>query len=134
MLVEVEDMPVHDRRVNAAVLSLYLDTFQPDHVVIEHTQAMPKNGSIASFSLGLNTGIVMGVVGAKGIPMTRVRPQAWKKSNRILGKRGKDAARALATDLWPDQAPRFKRVRDSGRADAVLIARSFMVESGRDNR
>lgn len=34
----------------------------------------------------------------------------------------KDAARALAIELWPAQAQLFARKKDQGRADAALIA------------
>ena len=83
---------------------------------------MPKNGSIASYSLGLNSGIVIGVVQAMGFALERVRPDAWKLAMGLRGK-PKSASRGMATELLPSFADQFRRVKDDGRAEAALIAR-----------
>ena len=122
-LVQVLDMPVNAGRVNGAEIAAWMhDLWGPEAVFLEWTQPMPKNGSIANYSLGLNTGIVVGVVQALGIPLERVRPAEWKLK---MGLRGKDksASRGMATELWPDFADQFRRVKDDGRAEAALIAR-----------
>ena len=121
-LVAVEAMPIHDGRADGAEIDEILTTYEPDTVYVENTQAMPKNGSIASFSLGLNTGIVLGVVQANQFRLVRVRPVDWKRKMGLVGK-NKDASRGLATELFPEFADRFKRVKDDGLAEACLIAR-----------
>jgi len=121
-LVAVEAMPVHDGRADGRAIDEMLTEWEPDAVYVENTQPMPKNGSIASFSLGLNTGIVLGVVQANQFRLVRVRPVDWKRKMGLVGK-NKDASRGLATELFPEFADRFKRVKDDGLAEAALIAR-----------
>jgi hypothetical protein len=60
-LSTLEDMPVFDSRVDGAGVANILRAMEPDAVYIENTHAMPRNGSIALFKLGLNTGIVIGL-------------------------------------------------------------------------
>ena len=121
-LRSIEDMPVDAGRVNGHAVTILLTLAEPDVVYLEWTQPMPKNGSIASYSLGLNTGIVIGVVQALNIPLERVRPAAWKLAMGLRGK-PKAASRGMATELFPDFAAMFRRVKDDGRAEAALIAR-----------
>jgi crossover junction endodeoxyribonuclease RuvC len=122
-LHQVVDMPVEASRANGAEIAyILLSHGKPDVVYLEWTQPMPKNGSIASYSLGLNSGIVIGVVQALGISLERVRPQAWK-SAMGLSRKPKAASRGMATELFPHFADQFRRVKDDGRAEAALIAR-----------
>ena len=81
----VYDMPVDAGRVNGRELCDWLDG-HADVVYLEWTQPMPKNGSIASYSLGLNSGIVIGVVQALGISLERVRPSTWKLAMGLRNK------------------------------------------------
>lgn len=126
-LREVHDMPVHMDRADGKEIARILCRFDGDVVVfVEHTQPMPKNGSIASFKLGLNTGVVLGAVQALGFPLRRPRPMEWKKSNGLINK-DKAASRGLARELWPSFADQFKLVKHDGRAEACLIARHGLV-------
>lgn len=122
-LVDVFEMPVNAGRTDGGQIAILFGEFMPDQVVIENTQAMPKNGSIASYSLGLNTGIVLGVVQAMSYPGVRVRPQEWKKGMGLIGK-PKDSSRQLAIELYPTFAPKFRtKVKGSGPAEAASMAR-----------
>ena len=121
-LVAVEAMPVHDGRADGRAIDEMLTEWEPDAVYVENTQPMPKNGSIASFSLGLNTGIIVGVVQANHFSLVRVRPVDWKRKMGLTGK-DKSASRGLATELFPDYANSFKKVSQDGLAEAALIAR-----------
>ena len=127
-LRQVYDMPVHMDRADGKEIGAILTAEMTDDTIVfvEHTQPMPKNGSIASFKLGLNTGVVLGAVQALGIPLRRPRPIEWKRSNGLVGK-DKDASRGLARELWPQFADRFKLVKHDGRAEACLIARHGLV-------
>jgi crossover junction endodeoxyribonuclease RuvC len=118
-------MPVYDSRCSGSILADILRGLQPDMIAVEKTQPMPKNGSIASFSLGMNTGIIFGVVETLGHPLTKIRPVDWKRSNGLIGK-DKNASRALAMELWPDQREQFRLAKDDGKAEAALIARSYI--------
>jgi crossover junction endodeoxyribonuclease RuvC len=121
-LADLDDMPVEASRVNGWGVATLLNEWDPQVVYLEWTQPMPKNGSIASYSLGLNSGIVIGVVQALGISLERVRPNAWKLAMGLRGK-PKAASRGMASELFPDFADQFRRVKDDGRAEAALIAR-----------
>lgn len=124
----LHDMPIFDGRVDGIELTELLVKWQPDTVFLEDTQPMPKNGSIASFKLGLNTGIVIGVVQAQQIPLTRVRPSTWKRNQGLIGQ-NKERSRGLATELFPDHADQFRLVKDHGRAEAALIGRYGVWEN-----
>lgn len=119
----VEDMPVLDGQADGSQIAVFLSEHMPDWVVVEQVQPMPRNGSIASFSLGKNYGIVLGVATSMGYPLTKMRPVAWKQKNGLL-KKPKAASRLLASELWPQHAHMFRRVKDDGRAEAALIARA----------
>lgn len=120
-LIDVVDMPIFDGKASAFEIAALLRTWQPDLVVIEKTQPMPKNGAQALYSLGFNTAVPVAVTGCLGIPMIMLRPQQWKKACSLL-KKDKKASRGMAMELWPHLADQFKRVKDDGRAEAALIA------------
>ena len=122
VLIAVSDMPVYDGRTDPGGLAGLIGEWKPDVIYIEQTQAMPKNGSIASFSLGMNSGIIIGVVGSMRHPFVRVRPVAWKRKMSVLQK-DKNAIRGIVREIYPEWANTFKRVKDHNRAEAVLISR-----------
>jgi crossover junction endodeoxyribonuclease RuvC len=124
-LIAVSEMPVADGRCSGSLLADILRELPPDVVVVEKTQPMPRNGSIASFSLGMNTGIIFGVVETLGHPLVKIRPVDWKRKNGLIGK-DKKASRALASELWPEWRHNFARVKDDGKAEAALIARAHI--------
>jgi crossover junction endodeoxyribonuclease RuvC len=72
------------------------------------------------FSFGRSVGIIEGVLAARQIPVTFTTPQAWQKQSGAA--KGKDGSRQRVMELFPSQAHLFARVKDDGRADAVLIA------------
>jgi hypothetical protein len=122
VLDDVQNMPVHSGRADGLGIDELLIQWEPDVVYVEDTQPMPKNGSIASFSLGLNTGIVLGAVQANQFRLVRVKPQEWKRKMGLIGK-DKSASRGLARELFPQFGDRFKLVKHDGLAEAALIAR-----------
>jgi crossover junction endodeoxyribonuclease RuvC len=131
-LIEIIDMPVHDTRASGSeIASIIRDmavAADDIEIYVENTQPMPRNGSIASFKLGLNTGIVCGVVETLGHPLHRVRPVEWKRKMGLIGK-DKDASRGLARELFPDFRERLTLKKHDGRAEAALIARYGMITS-----
>jgi crossover junction endodeoxyribonuclease RuvC len=76
------------------------------------------------FSFGRSLGVIEGIIAAYDIPVTYVTPGVWTKGiGRGLGK---DASRARACELYPAHQKQFARVKDEGRADAVLIGAWFL--------
>jgi hypothetical protein len=55
-----------------------------------------------------------------GIPTNEVLPAAWKKQFGL--STDKDASRAYASSVFPDQAHLWARKKDDGRAEASLLA------------
>jgi hypothetical protein len=122
VLNAVVDLPVLEGRIDGASLAALLRGYEDPVVYLENTQPMPKNGSIASYSLGLNTGIIVGVVQSLSHPLVRVRPNEWKRKMAVT-KLDKNGIRGIAREIYPQWADSFKRVMDHNRAEAVLISR-----------
>lgn len=120
-LIDVVPMPVVSSEVQPIILKQILETWEPDLVAIEQVSSMPGQGVASTFKFGVSFGTCIGVVGAMGLRMERVRPQQWKKTHTLIGK-DKDASRHKATELWPSMATRWKRKADNGLTDAALIA------------
>ena len=128
VLVSVHDMPTvtvernkaQKRQVCPAGLSLLMQQLSPHKAIVEKVSAMPGQGVSSMFSFGRSVGIIEGVLAAKRIPVTFVTPQSWQKQSGAA--KGKDGSRQRVMELFPSQAHLFARVKDDGRADAVLIA------------
>jgi len=94
--------------------------------VVENVHSMPRQAG--AFAFGLSTGIIHGVLATHGIHFTLVTPAQWKgamKLHRAPDEQTsvvKNRARALATRLFPHLAKEFARVKDDGRAEALLLA------------
>lgn len=132
-LVEVVDMPVLSDRVSGhGIASLLAAWGAVDGVVVESVAAFPKNGSIGNFKLGVSFGVVLGVLNVLERRIILVRPAAWTKDLRVGAD--KSLHRQRATERFPSHAERFARVKDDGRADAVLLAewgmRSLLADRG----
>ncbi len=132
-LIDMQDMPVMPRsaggtvkqQVNAAGLYQLLRDWVNGHdknefvVFFERVNAMPKQGSASTFSLGHTAGIIEGVVSSYGLAHEIITPQSWKKHFKLTSD--KDAARALAQRFYPGAS--LARKRDHNRAESLLIAR-----------
>jgi crossover junction endodeoxyribonuclease RuvC len=92
-----------------------------DHVVIELVAARPGQGVTSMFNFGFGAGAITGLVAGLRLPYSTVTPQIWQK-NAGCGP-SPDAARQTAGRLYPAAALSLARKKDSGRADAILIAR-----------
>ena len=110
------------RQVSASQLAemLYLYSGRDCHVYCERVGAVTGQGVTSVFSFGRSFGMIEGILAAFKMPVTFVPPATWVKA---VGRgQGKDASRARAMELFPDNQADFKRVKDDGRADAALIA------------
>ncbi len=114
--VEIWDMPTtpHD-------LATLMRTFDPatTRVYLENVHSMPGQGVSSTFRFGVGFGQIQGVLATLGFPYILVEPSKWKTA---MGLRGKEKAesRALAQRLFPTAS--LSRVRDHGRAEALLLA------------
>jgi crossover junction endodeoxyribonuclease RuvC len=121
--VEVYDMPLLDGDVDPHQLTTMIKAAKPDYAVIEKVHPMPKEGvsGVWRFSAAYTTARV--VVMLLGIPLTLVSPALWKnRMNLKGGKEGKEQARNLAIQTFPDSHAQLNRKKDHGRAEAALLA------------
>ncbi len=118
------------RLVDAVTLSGWFrdwSEFTNIHVVLEKAQAMPGQGVVSMFSIGLSYGVMQGVVAALQLPVTLVHPKTWQKVMFAdMAKQDTKAASVMvAQRLWPGQCwlatPKCKKPHD-GLTDASLIA------------
>lgn len=127
----VEDMPTVSMRVsgknrNRVSEPMLADIIRGWHLtsdlfaLVEEVNAMPKQGVSSTFTFGRAFGVVTGVLSGVGVPFETIRPQQWKSELKLT--KGKDAARAYAARLFPNDAGLFRRKMDDGRAEAALIA------------
>jgi hypothetical protein len=120
-VISVEDTPTVDSRVNGVELTDRLTQMKPDACLIELVASRPGQGVASMFRFGQAFGTVIGVVQALHIPIQFVTPTKWKRHFNLSSD--KEESRRLAIDLWPENADRFSRKRDDGRAEAALLAK-----------
>jgi crossover junction endodeoxyribonuclease RuvC len=126
-LLAIEDMPVlhtgskNRATVNAPLLAEIIRTSQASHAFVEFVAARPGEGAVGAFAFGRARGVIEGVCGAVGMPVTFLTPPCWKRAVGVSGG-DKDRSRGEAIRRWRGQAKLFARVKDNGRSDACLIA------------
>jgi len=134
-LVEVEDMPTFElvvggsnrRRVDPftlegvirSLLVSYAGPLDDLHIILEEVGPRPKDGTVGAFTFGEAYGLLQGVAAGGRLPLRYVKPQVWKRDLKL--RRGKDASRQRAMELFPAFRDQFARVKDDGRAEAALI-------------
>jgi Holliday junction resolvasome RuvABC endonuclease subunit len=94
-------------------------------VVIELVASMPKQGVSSTFKFGMAFGSVIALAERLHCPFQFVTPRVWKKALGLDSDKAKSLS--LARDLWPN-AP-LSRVKDNGRAEALLIAEWLRLQS-----
>ena len=124
----VIDMPVVEvirgakakKHISAQGVAAAIKELNPTHAIVEKVGAMPNQGVSSMFTFGRAAGIIEGALAALNVPVTYVTPQTWIKATGC-GK-GKDAIRHRCMELNPEHQHLFARVKDSGRADATMMA------------
>lgn len=124
--LEVVDMPtlqLKKRVVDEYALARIIDNWSSRirEVWLEQVGTRPGEGAVGAFSFGRGYGLIRGVCAANFLTIIDVTPATWKGAMKVRGD--KDASRAAASALFPRQSGLFARVKDDGRAEAVLIAR-----------
>ena len=122
-LIYADHLPIVGKTLSGHLLNNWFADIEPDTpamVVVEQVHAMPRQGVSSTFNFGKAVGIIEGVIAARGLPVTYVTPQKWKKAMGVTAD--KNSSRQLAINLWPTEADLFRRVKDADRAEAALIA------------
>jgi crossover junction endodeoxyribonuclease RuvC len=120
----VGDLPTVEDGVNAAELYRMIRNFKPDVCVLERVSSMPGQGVRSVFVFGQAYGCIKAVLSCAGVSTELVTPAKWKGHFKLPGK-DKNAARSLAIQLYPN-ATGLSRVKDHGRAEALLLARYYV--------
>jgi crossover junction endodeoxyribonuclease RuvC len=103
--------------------------------VVENVSSRPRQAG--AFAFGLSTGTIHGCLACHGIPYQLVAPSLWKPRMGLTKRpdetqaENKSRARELAKQLFPACADKFKRVRDDGRAEALLMAVYWSSRGGK---
>lgn len=90
--------------------------------VIEKVHGIIGDGAIQSFSLGLGSGLWVGIVKALSGKIIQVSPQAWKKELKFKAGSDKKESVKKAQELYPQIKDKIKLLKDNGKADALLLA------------
>ncbi|MBC22305.1 MAG: hypothetical protein CMJ32_00105 [Phycisphaerae bacterium] len=114
--VECFDMPGTTRELHDLVAGFPLIRM----AYLEKLHAGPVMGVKTIGVMFEAYGVLKGALQWRDIPFTEVRPNKWKPALNL--SKDKNASREMAMQMFPDQADLFKRVKDDGRAEAVLIA------------
>jgi crossover junction endodeoxyribonuclease RuvC len=126
----VYDIPVLDGQIDIPMLvqtiATLCHTYPGFTAVIENVHSLPRQAG--AFNFGLGAGILRGVLVSHSIDFSLVAPSVWKPRMGLqrwadeTPEANKSRARMLASQLFPHLDPRLKRVKDDGRAEALLMA------------
>lgn len=125
-IAEVYDYPGDEFLLAEMARSGPLFGLNPVAVVIEAQQAMPKQGVSSMFALGENYGTWRTFCAMLGWRVSRIRASVWKKgAGYPVGDydASKKHSLYLARSLYPGMVQQLARVKDNGRAEALLLAR-----------
>lgn len=126
-IVACVDMPVLTQsKKKTEVDASSLVTFISNHAsylklaVVERVYSMPGQNIQSMFRFGYGAGMIHGVLYSHGVDIKFMQPSVWKG---VLGlSQDKNKSRELASKLFPEDAHLFKRAKDDGRAEAVLLS------------
>lgn len=89
-------------------------------IAIEKVGVRPGQGVSSSGKFMYGAGFLHGILMPVANSLHFVTPQEWKKSLKLIGK-DKQASLALARRLFPSLRSGLTRLKDHGRAEALLI-------------
>lgn len=132
-LLRIADMPTFvvsrgkaaKAEVDVRALFDLLAGWGPDVCYFEQVSGIPGQAAGAAFNFGRAAGLAEAAAKSTPARFVFVPPATWKRKLGLLGggkPEAKDAARALATNLFPASAAEFRRKKDADRAEAALIA------------
>lgn len=114
-------------RVDVQEFYHFLARYDVSHAMIERANAMPRQGSASGFKYGRAVGALETTIILCDIPITIVNPRDWKKVHRLKGgPKEKESSRQRALQLFPKAHSFFARKLDHGRAEAALIALTYV--------
>ncbi|MET0708351.1 MAG: hypothetical protein ABWY64_26515 [Tardiphaga sp.] len=122
-VVRVYDMPRVENEVDAGELIRIIKKHEPTVAVIERVGPMPRDGVMQAWRFSGANSTAKVICSVMGIPTSLIPPAVWKKAMSVKGgAEGKEQCRLKALQLFPTCGDQFARKRDSGRAEAALLA------------
>lgn len=123
----VHDMPTLPtttgrRQVDFASLAAILRDCGPSFVLVERVGPRPNEGAVGAFAFGHTFGGILGTLAALCLSHDVIQPATWKRHAGIPPGADKRASIATAARLLPEAVPHLTRVKDDGRAEALLLA------------
>ncbi|NJD24078.1 MAG: hypothetical protein FIB06_01595 [Betaproteobacteria bacterium] len=123
----IHDMPTMTsttgrRLIDFHGLTAILAQHAPDFVLVERVGPRPGEGPTGAFSFGYSFGGILAVLAALGIPHDLVQPAVWKRRAGLPPGADKRCSVATAKRLLPAASHHLTRVKDDGRAEALLLA------------
>ena len=91
-------------------------------VFIEKQQAFPKQGVVSTFRLGVQYGMLIGLLKVLRIPYEEVPPQRWQKAVLAVSRKNRNQKKALSLQMANALFPDLNIGKHDGKADALLIA------------
>lgn len=91
-----------------------------EDVCIEKVRGFPTDGGARAFNFGFGFGCWIMACNAVGLRVHQVLPVTWKKFFNLLG-RNKSASIKEALERFPKCEKFLGRLKDDGRAEALLI-------------
>ena len=128
----VFDMPVVTnttgrKQLDGLGLAAILRRLPPAIAMIERVGPRPGEGPTGAFSFGHSLGVIVGVLAALEIPFQFVQPAVWKRAAGIPTGADKAASIAVARQLIPSAGDHLTRIKDHGRAEALLLANHHLT-------
>lgn len=109
------------RVVDGKAVGDWVELHRPDVAIVEQVGSRPEQGVVSVFNFGEAFGAVTGAVTAMNVPLERVYPAKWKRALGLIGT-DKKASIKLARRKYTQAVPFLSRVKDHGRAEALLLA------------
>lgn len=132
------DIPVFEyvttkKRTKLDTMEICRELRQQDvtHVYLEEVFSSPQMGVTSAFNFGETKGTLIGICAALDIPLTQVKPAAWKKAMRAPADGNASVMRA--SQLFPALSPLFYGPRGAAyhdRAEACMLALFGAMELG----
>ena len=114
--VTTHDMPDTTAALHSLVMSL-----PPVRICILEKPYYPKIIGTANVArIAEAFGKIVSALTWRDIPTEQVAPAKWKAALNLNSN--KAASREMASQLFPEDAAQWARVRDDGRAEAALLA------------
>lgn len=110
------------RQVDFAALADVLREHSPAFSLVERVGPRPGEGAVGAFAFGHTYGGILAVLASLALPHDVIQPAVWKRKAGIPAGADKKASVALAKRLLPAAGKHLARVKDDGRAEALLLA------------